>query len=68
MGIKNKMEPVDWMNLAQDRDRCWAHVNTAINLQVPYNVGNYTTRQGTSSILDSVLWSSIVHEHGTVLH
>jgi len=43
---------VDWINLAQDRDRCWAHVNTAINLQVPYKVGNYVIRQGTSSIPD----------------
>jgi hypothetical protein len=62
------MEAVDWINLAQDRDRYWDHVNTAINLQVPYNVGNYVMRRGNSSIPDSAPCSSIVHEHGTVLH
>ena len=25
----------DWMELAQDRDRWWALVNTVMNLQVP---------------------------------
>jgi hypothetical protein len=25
----------DWMELAQDRDRWWAHVNTVKNLRVP---------------------------------
>ena len=37
------MEAVGWINLAQDRDRWWTHVNTAINLQVPYNVGSCVT-------------------------
>jgi hypothetical protein len=25
---------VDWIQLAQDRDRCWAVVNTVMNLRV----------------------------------
>ena len=25
----------DWMELAQDRDRCWALVNMVMNFQVP---------------------------------
>jgi hypothetical protein len=25
----------DWNNVAQDRDKWWAHVNTIMNLQVP---------------------------------
>jgi hypothetical protein len=26
---------VDWIHLAQDRDRCWALVNMVMNLRVP---------------------------------
>jgi len=26
---------MDWMQLAQDRDKLWALVNTAMNLRVP---------------------------------
>jgi hypothetical protein len=26
---------IDWIALAQDRDRWWAHVNVVMNLQVP---------------------------------
>jgi hypothetical protein len=26
---------IDWINLAQDRDRWWALVNTLMNLRVP---------------------------------
>jgi hypothetical protein len=35
---------IDWIDLAQDRDRWWALVNTIMNLRVPYNVGNSLTR------------------------
>ena len=52
------METVDWIKLAEDRDRWWAHVNTAINLQIPYNVGNYITilLHGVQQCMNMVLY------------
>jgi hypothetical protein len=34
---------VDWIHLAQDRDRCRALVNTVMKLRVPQNAGNFFT-------------------------
>ena len=34
---------MDWIELAQDRDRWQEIVNAVINLQVPYKVGNFLT-------------------------
>jgi hypothetical protein len=34
---------MDWIELAQDRDRWWALVNVIMNLQVPQNAGNFLT-------------------------
>jgi len=34
---------MDWINVAQDRDRLRALVNAVMNLRVPYNVGNFST-------------------------
>jgi hypothetical protein len=34
-------EGMNWIDLAQDRDRWQALLNTVMNLQVPYNVGNF---------------------------
>jgi hypothetical protein len=36
-------ESMDWINVAQDRDRWWALMNAVMNLQVPYNAGNFLT-------------------------
>jgi hypothetical protein len=34
---------MDWTELAKDRDRWPALVNAVMNLQVPYNGGNFLT-------------------------
>jgi hypothetical protein len=37
-------ESMDWIDVAQDRDRWWALVNVAMNLRVPLNAGNFLIR------------------------
>jgi hypothetical protein len=32
---------MDWIDLAQDKDRWQAFVNVVTNLPVPYNAGNF---------------------------
>jgi hypothetical protein len=34
---------MDWVHLAQDRDKWWALLNMVMNLQVPSNTGNFLT-------------------------
>ena len=41
--IKMDLQEVDWIELAQDRDRWRALVNTVMNLRIPLNEGNFLT-------------------------
>ena len=34
---------VDWIELAQDRDRWWVLVNAVMNIRAPLNAGNFLT-------------------------
>ena len=34
---------MDWIGLAQDRDRCWTLVSAVMNLRVPGNAGYFLT-------------------------
>ena len=36
-------EGVDWIDVAEDRDRWRTLVNAVMNLPVPYNAGNFLT-------------------------
>ena len=39
---------MEWIDLAQDRDRWRALVNAIMNLWVPYNAGNFLTTSETT--------------------
>jgi len=46
---------MDWIDLAQDRDRWWALVNAILKLQIPYYVGNFLTTRGPVSFSRTLL-------------
>jgi len=43
------LDVLDWINVAQDRDKWWHVVNKAVNVQVAQNAGGSVTNQGTIS-------------------
>jgi hypothetical protein len=40
---------MEWIDLAQNRDRWQAVVNAVMNLRVPYNAGNFLSSWGPGS-------------------
>jgi hypothetical protein len=56
MGLKEvTWEGVNWFHLTQDRDHWQVLVNTIMNLQVPWNAGNFFSRWATFGLLRSQL-------------
>ena len=43
------MGGIDWIDLAQDRNRRRALVNSVMNLRIPYNAGNFLSSVGRFS-------------------
>jgi hypothetical protein len=49
-GIQEVGWGMDWIDLAQDKDRWWALVNVAANLRVPQTAGNFLTNRGPTGL------------------
>ena len=55
MDIREMRGGGDWMQLAQDRDRWRALVNTMMNFRVPESAGNFLTSCRTSQLIKKAL-------------
>jgi hypothetical protein len=43
------MGGIDWIDLAQHRNRWWVLVNVAMNLQAQHNAGDFSSSRGCVS-------------------
>jgi hypothetical protein len=55
MDLREVAWGIHWIDLALDRDRWRALVNTVLNLSVPLNVGNFLTSLGPASFSERTL-------------
>jgi hypothetical protein len=53
------MEGIDWIDLAQDRDRWQALVNAVMDLWFPQNAGSFLSSLGTVSFSERSLLHGI---------
>jgi hypothetical protein len=51
--VETESGGVDWIGLAQDRDRRWALVNVVMSLRVPHNAGKLSSGCITGGISSS---------------
>jgi hypothetical protein len=57
-----ELEGLDWIYLAQDREKSWDLVNTVANYHFPQNSGNFLDSSGTVSSSSTLLHGVNVHE------
>jgi hypothetical protein len=51
---------MDWIDLAEDRDRWRAFVYEVMNFGFPYNAGDFLISRGTVSLSGRILLSGVI--------